>query len=204
MTLGRRLSRWNSTSSHQALVRLMRNVARWLHISVAGRYSCSSLFSSCHTGRLGLMPHTGKSYLTSYTSKWCLTPQQVSGRILWTRTGRNKKLLPSMSLPVMEEIAGVNMASLGRYLHSTKKRARWAEGFRGELNSHVLTWRGLGSVRMYFARESPCDENKQPYHTRPVAAWINKDHAFRQTPWRKGQVCYWCIIKDSWKKTPQP
>ena len=49
-----------------------------------------------------------------------------------------KMLLPSMSLPVMGEIAGVNMASLGEYLRSTKTRARWAEGFHNELNGHVF------------------------------------------------------------------
>ena len=38
----------------------------------------------------------------------------------------------------MGEIAGVNMASLGGYLHGTKKRARWAEGFHDELNGHVF------------------------------------------------------------------
>ena len=38
----------------------------------------------------------------------------------------------------MSEIAGVNAASLGRYLHSSKKRARWAEGFLDELNGHVF------------------------------------------------------------------
>ena len=43
-----------------------------------------------------------------------------------------------MSLPVMGEIAGVNMASLGGYLHSLKKRARWVEGFHDELNGHVF------------------------------------------------------------------
>ena len=37
----------------------------------------------------------------------------------------------------MGEIAGVNTASLGGYLHSTKTRARWADGFH-ELNGHVF------------------------------------------------------------------
>ena len=37
----------------------------------------------------------------------------------------------------MGEIADVNTASLGRYLHSSKKRARWAEGFH-ELNGYVF------------------------------------------------------------------
>ena len=44
----------------------------------------------------------------------------------------------STSLPVMVKMAGVNTASLGGYLHSKKKRARCAEGFHNELNSHVF------------------------------------------------------------------
>ena len=51
--------------------------------------------------------------------------------------GRNKVLPLSTSLPVMGEIAGVNTALLGGYLHRSKKRARWAEGFHDELNGHV-------------------------------------------------------------------
>ena len=38
----------------------------------------------------------------------------------------------------MGEIAGVNTASQGGYLHSLKKRARWAEGFHDEVNGHVF------------------------------------------------------------------
>ena len=49
-----------------------------------------------------------------------------------------KTLPPSTSLPVMGEIAGVNTTSLGEYLHCTKTRARWAEGFHDELNGHVF------------------------------------------------------------------
>ena len=52
--------------------------------------------------------------------------------------GSNKMFPPSTSLPVMGEIAGVNTASLGGYPHSSKKRARWAEGFHDELIDHVL------------------------------------------------------------------
>ena len=52
--------------------------------------------------------------------------------------GRNKTLPPSTILSVMGEIAGVNTASLGRYLHSSKKRARRAERFHNELNRHVF------------------------------------------------------------------
>ena len=38
----------------------------------------------------------------------------------------------------MGEIDDVNTASLGGYLHSSKKGARWAEGFHGELKGHVF------------------------------------------------------------------
>ena len=37
----------------------------------------------------------------------------------------------------MGEIAGANTAPLGECLHSTKTRARWAEGFH-ELNGYVF------------------------------------------------------------------
>ena len=62
------------------------------------------------------------------------------------------------------------------------------------------TWRGMGSVRLYFSRDSPCNESKQPYHTGSVAARVNKDRAFRRTPGRRCQVCYWCFIKNVWKR----
>ena len=38
----------------------------------------------------------------------------------------------------MGEIAGVNTASLGVYRHSTKTRARWAEGLLDEVDGHVF------------------------------------------------------------------
>ena len=38
----------------------------------------------------------------------------------------------------MGEIAGVNTASQGGCLPSSKARARWAEGFHDELNGHVF------------------------------------------------------------------
>ena len=66
-----------------------------------------------------------------------MTYTQSSGQDLWTCTGR-KTLPPSTSLPVMGEIAGVNTTSLGGYLHSTKTKATWAEGFHDELNGHVF------------------------------------------------------------------
>ena len=38
----------------------------------------------------------------------------------------------------------------------------------------------MGSTRLYFAQDSPCDDNTQPYHTGSVAFRVNKDHAFCQ------------------------
>ena len=67
-------------------------------------------------------------------------------------------------------------------------RRKGPDGRRGfTMNSTATcsTWRGMGSVRLYFVRDSPCDENKRPYHTGSVAARGNKDCAFRRTPgWR--------------------
>ena len=79
-----------------------------------------------------------------------MTCNQGSGPVLWTYTGR-KTLPPFTSVPVIGEIAGVNTASLGGYLHSTMTRARWAEGFH-ELNGHVfdLERDGLRQVVLYL------------------------------------------------------
>ena len=82
-------------------------------------------------------------------------------------------------------------------------RRQGPDGRKGStMNSTATrsTWRGMGSVRLYFACDSPCDDNTQPYHTGSVAAWVNKGHAFRNTPGRRCQVCYWYIIEDSWKR----
>ena len=123
-----------------------------------------------------------------------MTCDQGSGPVLWTCT-----LPPSTSLLVMGEIAGVNTASLGVYLHSTKTRARWAEGFH-QLNGHVIDLERDGLRHVVLAQDSPCDNNTQPYHTGSVAARVNKDRFLRRTPGRRCQVCYWCIIEDSRKK----
>ena len=64
--------------------------------------------------------------------------RQSSWQVLWTYTGRNKTSPLSTSLPLMGEIASVNTASLGGYLHGSKIRAKWAEGFHNELNGHVF------------------------------------------------------------------
>ena len=38
------------------------------------------------------------------------------------------------------------------------------------------TWRGMGPVRLYLARDSPYDDGKQTYHTGSVAAHVNNIH----------------------------
>ena len=119
---------------------------------------------------------------------------QGSGQVLWAYT-----LPPSTSLLVMGEIAGVNTASLGVYLHSTKTRARWAEGFQ-ELDGHVFDLERDWLRQVVLVQDSQCDDSTQPYHTGSVAARVNKDRAFRRKPGRRCQVCYWCIIEDSRKR----
>ena len=81
-------------------------------------------------------------------------------------------------------------------------RRQGPDGRKGSTNSTATcsTWRGMGSTRLYFAQDSPCDDNTQPYHTGSVAARVNKDRAFRRTTGRRCQVCYWCIIEDSRKR----
>ena len=51
----------------------------------------------------------------------------------------------------MGETAGVNTASLGGYIYSTRTRARWAEGFYDERNGQVgdLERDGLRQVALY-------------------------------------------------------
>ena len=97
-----------------------------LHVSDSCMYVCECVSVCMFT-----------SFLCVFDNCVCMCVyMQGSGPVLWTYTGR-KTLPPSTSLPVMSKIVGVNTASLGGYLHSTKTRARWAEGFH-ELNGHVF------------------------------------------------------------------
>ena len=43
-----------------------------------------------------------------------------------------------LSTLISVSIAGVNTVSLGGCLHSSKTKARWAEGFHDELNGYVF------------------------------------------------------------------
>ena len=69
-----------------------------------------------------------------------------------------------------------------------------------ELNGHLFDLERDGLRQVVLAQDSPCDDNRQPYQTGSVAARVNKDRAFRRTPERRCQVCYWCTIEDSRKR----
>ena len=73
-----------------------------------------------------------REMLLSFQTGFSVCAQWVSPLDLY---GKNKTLPPSTNLP---EIVGVNTASLGGCLHSSKTRARWAETFQNELNGHVF------------------------------------------------------------------
>ena len=83
----------------------------------------------------------------------------------------------------MGEITGGNTASLGGFLHSSKRRARWVEGSMMNLTATCSTWRGMGSVRLYLARGSPYDENMNhtipdrspPWSTRTASSAVHQD-----------------------------
>ena len=59
-------------------------------------------------------------------------------QVLWTCTGRNKTFPTSTSLPVLDDIAGDNTASLDEWFHSSETWARWAEGFHDEIIGSVF------------------------------------------------------------------
>ena len=85
------------------------------------------------------------------TCPWYLCGQWAVGSGQWASPSDlygTEDAPPSTSLPVMDEIDGVNTTSLGEYLHSTKTRAKRAEGFHDELNGHVFNLKrvGLGQV----------------------------------------------------------
>ena len=100
---------------------------------------------------------------------------------------------------------------LVKYLVST--RHHWADifiarrqgpdGRKGStMNSTATcsTWTRRGSVRLYFARDLPNDEKAATTPYRIGRRLGQQDHAFRPTPGRRCQACYWRIIEDSWKR----
>ena len=97
-----------------------------------------------------------------------------NGRVLWTYMGWNKMLSPSMSLPVKGETAGVNTASQGGWLHSSKTRARWAEGFHNKLKGNVFDLEGCApsDCTLPFSHH----ENKTSNHTKldQLPPWLTR------------------------------
>ena len=75
--------------------------------------------------------YSGISFKTNFLQKG-----QWAGPFGPVLEGIRRSCPPRVS--VTGEIAGVYTASLGGYLHSTKTRAKWAEGFYNELNGHVF------------------------------------------------------------------
>ena len=78
-----------------------------------------------------------------------------SGQVLWSYTGRNKMLPNSTSLPFTGEIAGVNMASLDRCLHNQRLGPDGWKGSTTNSTATCSTLKGMGSVRLHLALESP-------------------------------------------------
>ena len=93
--------------------------------------NCEGRFCVFDTAACDILADSGIDLLCSVLQHHLfaeVTFWRGSVQVVWTCTGRNKTLPPYTSLPVMDEIAYVNMALLGGYLHRSEKRARWAEG----------------------------------------------------------------------------
>ena len=125
-------------------------------------------------------------------------------------------LLSSTSLPVMGEIASINMSSLGGCLHNLKTRARWVPWWTQQ--PYVQSgegWAPLGCTLPLSHREKETSNHTisdwlPPGLTRTTPSAIHQDrgikHAIGASSKIHGrdnitmQACYWCIIKDSWKR----
>ena len=78
----------------------------------------------------------------------------------------------------MGEIAGV---SGHHWAYIFIVRRQGPDGRKGSTMSSTATcstWRGMGLLRLYFALDSQCDDNTQPYHTGSVATRVNKTAPF--------------------------
>ena len=76
------------------------------------------------------------------------------------------------------------------------------DGWKGStINSTAtcLTWRGMGSVRLYLAHDSPYVENKQPYHTKssvvPQQPSPLRDDDDDDCHW---EIKLYCIVSHAW------
>ena len=89
----------------------------------------------------------------------------------------------------MGEIAGVTTTSLDGYLHTWKKRANGRKGSTMSSTVTCSTWRGMGPVRLYLARDSPNDETcnrtilhqSPPRLTRTAPSAVHQDGGVKYT-----------------------
>ena len=105
-----------------------------------------------------------------------------------------KTLLPSTSLSVMGEVAGVKTALLGGYLHSTKTRVPETQRPRVQPGEG---WAPPGCTL-------PKTHHVMITYNHTIPDWLppgsTRTATFCRTPGRRCQVCYWCIIEDSRKR----
>ena len=105
--------------------------------------------------------------------------------------------LPSTSLQVMGEIAGVKTVTLGGCRHSLETRARWVEGFHNEHNTHVFNLErdGLCQVVLYLwvtIRETSnhtIPDRSQPGWTRTTPSAIHQDGGVKHSTGASSKVC---------------
>ena len=86
------------------------------------------------------------------------------------------------------------------YLHGTKTRVRWAEGFHDELNCHVfdLERNGLRQVVLCPWLTMRWQQATIPYR---IGRRLGQEGPrLPRTLGRRCRVCYWCIIKYSRKR----
>ena len=85
---------------------------------------------------------------------WLLVSDD-SGQVLWICAGKNKTLPPSTSLPIMGQVAGVNTAPLGGVFIVRRLGPDGRKDSTTNSTATCSTWRGMGSVTLYFALEPP-------------------------------------------------
>ena len=113
----------------------------------------------------------------------CLYSLQMAGPV---REGIRRSRSPRVSQLWVKQL----VSTRHHWANSFTVRRKGPDGRKGStMNSKATcsTWRGTGSVRLHFSRDSPCDDNKQPY-TGSVAARVNKDSkraVENREKWRK-------------------
>ena len=80
------------------------------------------------------------------------------------------------------------------FILQRKGSHRW-KGSTVNSTATCSTWRGMGSVRLYLARDSQCDENKQLYHTGSVAALVSPQQGPRLPPYTRTEVSSMLLVR---------